>query len=85
MLEVQTEATSTTRLPSPAALRMRRLRERRRRGRMCFMFELEPWAISGLVELRWLAAGRRDDHAGVVNAFSRFVGYALDMTRNTPR
>ena len=49
------------------------------------MFELEPWAISGLVELRWLAAGARDDHAAVEHAFHRFVGYALDMTRNTPR
>jgi hypothetical protein len=72
-------------LISPAALRMRRLRERRREGRECFMFELEPWAISGLVELRWLAVSRRDDHAAVVDAFRRFVGYALDMTRNTAR
>ena len=74
----------TRRASSPSAERMRRLRERRRQGKICLMFELEPWAISGLVELDWLA-GRRDDQGAVVNAFRRFVGYALDMTRNTDR
>ena len=63
--------------PSPGADRMRRLRERRRRGTMCFMFELHPAAISGLVELRWLAASRRDDRTAVLDAFRRFVAFAL--------
>ena len=72
-------------LPSPAALRMRRLRDRRRQGKMCFMTELEPWAISGLVELRWLHPSYRDDHDAVLEAFRRFVAFALDMTRNTGR
>jgi hypothetical protein len=49
------------------------------------MFELDPQAISGLIELSWLAAGREDDHDAVVHAFRRFVAYALDMTRNTRR
>jgi len=71
--------------PASAAERMRRLRERRRQGKVCFLFELEPWAIAGLVELRWLPARRRGDHAAVRDAFRRFVGYALDMTRNTER
>jgi hypothetical protein len=70
---------------SPGAGRMRRLRERRRLGRMCFMIELEPWAISGLVELGWLPSSGRDDRAAVVSAFRRFFAYALDMTRNTGR
>jgi hypothetical protein len=52
---------------------------------MCFMFELDPAAISGLVELGWLQGSRGNDHAAVVNAFRRFVGYALDMTRNRDR
>jgi hypothetical protein len=68
--------------PSPGAKRMQRLRDRRRQGRIFFGFELEPWAVSGLVELGWLAGSRRDDHAAIVHAFHRFVGYALDMTRN---
>jgi hypothetical protein len=81
---MQTVAT----LPQPrsrGAERMRRLRERRRQGKVCFVVELDRWAISGLVELRWLQDSRRDDHAAVVNAFGRFIGYALDMTRNNGR
>jgi hypothetical protein len=42
MVEMQRQEVSATRLPSAAALRMRRLRQRRRQGRMRFMFELEP-------------------------------------------
>jgi hypothetical protein len=68
----------TRRSSSPGAERMRRLRERRRRGKVCFWFELDAWAIDGLVELRWLPASQRDNHAAVVHAFRRFVGYALD-------
>ncbi|MGA8755662.1 MAG: hypothetical protein WB611_04920 [Stellaceae bacterium] len=67
---------------SPGAERMQRLRDRRRQGKVCFLFELDPWAISGLIELRWLQDSQRDDHAAVLNAFHRFVGYALDMKRN---
>jgi hypothetical protein len=44
---------------------------------MCFMFELDPAAISGLVELRWLAGSRRDDRTAVLDAFRRFVAFAL--------
>jgi hypothetical protein len=83
--EVQEEATSATRLPSPAAARMRRLRERRRQGKVCCLLELPPWAILGLVELRWLHPSCRDDHDAVLDAFRRFVAFALDMTRNTGR
>jgi hypothetical protein len=71
--------------PSPAALRMRRLRERRRQGTVRFAIELDPRYISGLVELKWLPGSQRDDRAAVLNAFCRFVEYALDMTRNTSR
>jgi hypothetical protein len=63
--------------PSPGAERMKRLRERRRTGRMCFMFELDPREISGLVELKWLPGSQRDDRAAVVNAFCRLVEYVL--------
>jgi hypothetical protein len=70
---------------SPGTERTRRWRERRRQGRVCFMIDLSPWAISGLVELRWLHPLRRDDRAAVIDAFHRFVGYALDMRRNTGR
>jgi hypothetical protein len=80
----QTEP-APARTRSPSAERMRRLRERRRLGKVCFQFELDPWAISGLIELRWLPASRRDDHDSVVHAFHRFVAFALDMTRNTGR
>jgi hypothetical protein len=62
---------------SSSAERMKRLRDRRRQGRMCFMAELEPWAISGLVELGWLAGSRRDDRTAVLDAFRRFVAFAL--------
>jgi hypothetical protein len=75
----------TRRASSPSAERMRRLRERRRNGKICFLYELDPWAISGLVELRWLQSSQRDDQAAVISAFHRFVGYALDMTRNAGR
>jgi len=68
---------------SPAALRMRRLRERRQQGRVCVMIDLPAWAVSGLVELRWLQPLRRNERAAVIDAFYRFVEYALDMTRNT--
>jgi hypothetical protein len=81
MTAMQTAANSQQ-PSSPGAERMRRLRERRRQGRICFLFELDPGAVAGLVELRWLPASQRDDHDAVVNAFHRFVGYALDMTRN---
>ena len=74
-----------TRTLAPSAVRMQRLRERRRLGRMCFLLELHPGEISGLVELGWLAGSRRDDRAEVINAFCRFVGYALDTTRNNGR
>jgi hypothetical protein len=73
------------RLLSPSAERMRRLRERRRQGRICFMFQLEPWAVEGLVELRWLHPALRNDRVAALDAFRRFVDYALDMTRNTGR
>ena len=71
--------------PSPGAERMRRLRERQRTGKVCVMMELYPGEISALVELRWLPASQRHDRAAVVKAFCRFVGYALDMTRNAGR
>jgi hypothetical protein len=64
---------------------MRRLRERRRQGKVCFLFELDPMEISGLVELKWLPGSHRNDHAAVRDAFCRFVGYALNMTRNAGR
>jgi hypothetical protein len=70
---------------SPGAERMKRVRERRRQGRICFLFELYPREISGLVALRWLAGSRRDDRAAVLDAFHRFVAFALDMTKNKPR
>jgi hypothetical protein len=41
------------------------------------MFELDPGAISGLVELRWLQSSQRDERVAVVDAFYRFVRYAL--------
>jgi hypothetical protein len=69
--------TSERQPPSPGAERMRRLRERRRQGKVCFIFELDPRAISGLVELRWLPASQQDDHTAVINAFRGFVRYAL--------
>lgn len=84
MMETQTIAT-LGQSRSPSANRMRRLRERRRQGKICFMTELEPWAIEGLVELRWLHPDRRNDHAAVIGAFHGFANYALDMTRNTGR
>ena len=74
-----------TRPRSPGAERMKRVRERRRQGKICFLLELYPREISGLVELGWLPSSGRDDRAAVINAFSRFVGYALDMTRNRGR
>jgi hypothetical protein len=77
--------TGDARIIASGAERMRRSRERRRQGRICFMTELEPWAIRGLVELGWLQDSQRNDHAAVVNAFRRFVGHALDMTRNSGR
>jgi hypothetical protein len=81
---MQTVASSRQK-PSPGAERMRRLRDRRRQGRICFMTELEPWAIRGLVELGWLHPSYRDNHDAVLDAFRRFVEFALDMTRNTGR
>jgi uncharacterized protein (DUF2236 family) len=71
--------------PSPGAERMRRLRERQRTGKVYVTIELYPREISGLIELRWLPGSQRHDHAAVVNAFCRFVAFALDMTRNTGR
>ena len=71
--------------PSPGAERMRRHRERRRKGKVCVMIELDPRMISGLTERGWLPASQRDDQVAVVHAFCRFVGYALDVTRNTRR
>ena len=62
---------------SHAALRMRRFRERRRQGKVCFLVELDPREISGLVELKWLPGSHRDDRAAVVNAFCRLVEYVL--------
>jgi hypothetical protein len=47
------------------------------------MIDLPAWAVSGLVELRWLQPLRRNERAAVIDAFYRFVEYALDMTRNT--
>jgi hypothetical protein len=77
--------TGDARIIASGAERMRRSRERRREGRICFLFELYPREISGLVELGWLPDSQRNDHAAVVNAFRRFIGYALDMTRNRGR
>jgi hypothetical protein len=56
---------------------MKRVRERRRQGRICFRFELYPKEISGMVELGWLAGSQRDDRAAVLDAFRRFVAFAL--------
>jgi hypothetical protein len=70
---------------SPGAERMRRHRERRRQGKVCVIIELDAASISGLIELGWLWSGRRDDRTAVIDAFCRFIGYALDMTRNTRR
>ena len=47
--------------------------------------ELDPGTISGLVELGWLSGRQRDDRAAVIDGFCRFIGFALDMTRNTRR
>jgi hypothetical protein len=70
---------------SPGAERMRRHRERRRQGKVCVFIELDPGTISGLIELGWLPGGRRDDQSMVIDAFCRFIGYALDVTRNPRR
>ena len=72
-------------LHSPGAERMRRHRERRRAGKVCVLIELDPGTISGLVELGWLPGRQRDDRAAVIDGFCRFIGFALDMTRNTRR
>ena len=71
-------------LHSPGAERMRRHRARRREGKVCVFIELDPGTISGLVELGWLSGRQRDDRAAVIDGFCRFIGFALDMTRNTP-
>jgi hypothetical protein len=49
------------------------------------MCEIGPEEISELIQLRWLQRSERDDHAAVEKAFRSFVGYALDVTRNTVR
>ena len=67
---------------SPGARRTRQWRARLREGRVCFRIELSRLAIDGLVELRWLHPSRRDDPAAVCEGFRRFLGVALDMTRN---
>jgi hypothetical protein len=82
MTAMHTAATSQQ-PPSPGAARMRRFRERRRLGKVRFAIELDPIYISGLVELGWLKGSQRDDRSVVMNAFCRFVAFALDMTRNT--
>jgi hypothetical protein len=64
---------------------MRRHRARRRAGKVCVFIELDPMTISGLVELGWLSGRQRDDRAAVIDGFCRFIGFALDMTRNTRR
>jgi hypothetical protein len=51
---------------SPGAERMRRHRARRREGKVCVMIELDPGAISGLMELGWLPGRQRDDRAAVI-------------------
>src|SRR5262245_35978629 len=51
---------------------------------LCFMIELDPRAISGLVELGWLGGSRRHDRAAVLDGFGRFVRYTL-VTQNTGR
>ncbi len=84
MTEMQTVPTLPD-PPSPGAERMRRLRERRRQGRICFRFELYPREISGLIELGWLQRSQQGDRAAVINAFCRFVAYALHVTCNTGR
>jgi hypothetical protein len=75
--------------PAPAlrsvlggAQRTRQWRARRREGRVCFRIELSPLAIDGLVELRWLHPSRRDDPAAICEGFRRFLGFALDTSRN---
>lgn len=55
------------------------------RARCVFSLELDPGTISGLVELGWLSGRQRDDRAAVIDGFCRFIGFALDMTRNTRR
>ena len=67
---------------SPGAQRTRQWRARRREGRVCFRIELSPLAIDGLVELRWLHPSRRDDPVAICEGFRRFIGFALDMSRN---
>ena len=70
---------------SPGAERMRRHRARRREGKVCVFIQLDPGTISGLVELGWLPGRQRDDRTAVIDAFCRFIGFALDVTRNTRR
>jgi hypothetical protein len=84
-LDPGTELAISLKELSPAALRMRRLREWRPQGRACLMVDPPPWAMSGLIDLRWPHPLQRGDRAAVVDAFHRFVGYALDVTRNTGR
>jgi hypothetical protein len=72
-------------LHSPGAERMRRHRARRREGKVCVFIELDPGTISGLIELGWLSGRQRDDRAAVIDGFCRFIGYALDVTRNPRR
>jgi hypothetical protein len=82
-----TEAHPVAPCPPPhsrGAERMRRHRARRREGKVCVMIELDPVMIFGLMELGWLLGRQRDDRAAVIDA-CRFIGFALDMTRNIRR
>jgi hypothetical protein len=80
--EAQETATSATRLPSPTALRVRRLRERRREGDVCCSCTLRRGFVEALIAFGWLHYGQQDDRRAVAAAFRGFAARALAVARN---
>ena len=70
---------------SPATERMRWLRERRRTGKVYVAIDLYPGETQGWSSSGGYRAAGGMDNAAILDAFCRFVGYALDVTRYRPR
>jgi hypothetical protein len=76
MTAMQTAATSQQ-LPSPAALRMRRLRERRRQGDVMVSLEVGPNMTADLADLGWLAEPDHVDKGAIARALNDLVERAI--------
>ena len=70
-------------MTQPSMDRTRRYRQRKQTGAVCVGFEVEPDAITALVDLGWLPADEAADPGAVTAALLDLAGKAL-VTRLAP-